>query len=237
MDQYYKAYNNVLRMLSDRKYKIADKKYTKDETEDFSVFKFTLKEFEELYTQNGALDIKNVIDRNSKPVYVKFLKQDIDISKASISTFCTYLTGFEVGKLADITEKLKNMTLIIIYNSVAGKDNVHVAPLTLEKSLPRDKIQFFPIQRLSFCILDAVFMPTSYKLLKADNKEDSEEYKKINTYGDNKLERFALNDPVVKYFGASDKDIFEIIRSSPEGISITWRKVLAFTVPPYNKKK
>lgn len=233
MDLYYKAYHNVIRMLTDRGYK------TDTGDTDLSVFRHSLTDFEVLYAQigSGSLDIKGVQDRKGKQVYVRFIQPDSDITQIKSHTaLFTHLKpisdmlSMSLDSVDDLGKLLNDIYIIVVYNGVPGKDNVY-SPPAIEKKLPRESIQLFPIQRLTFCILDAAFMPESIRLLSA-----AEEKEAIGMYGPQKLERFAVNDPIVKYFGADVGDTFEIIRKSPEGRSISWRKVAGVQAPQYNKK-
>lgn len=233
MDHYFKAYHNVIRMLTDRKYTL------ESGGADFSGFNLSLDEFTAKFSSigDGSLDLTGILDREGKPVYVLFLQPEVDItSKSTVKQFTGLMDP--VAKHLDISspndeeglmELLDQVSLIVVYNGALGK-NVVFTPPALEKKLPRDKIQLFPIQLLTFCILDAEIMPL-IRLL--SDKESADIAAK---YGAAKLEKFTANDPVVKYFGAKVGDTFELVGRGKSASSIRWRKVIATQAPMFVKK-
>lgn len=237
MESYYKAYHNVIRMLTARKYKAG-------KTSDLSYLNLSVAEFQALFEHidSGSLDIKGIRDeRRGKDVYVRFVSPSTDLSTAAknmeglnallrpiASTFGIDIASKAKADDTNIKEFYSTCYPIIVYMGVPDKNNLY-PDLPIEKKLNRNHIQFFPVQRLTFCLLDAACMPRSIRII-----DDSEIGAK---YGSSKLPSFVINDPVVKYFGAQPGDKFEIIRSTKDGgTSIVWRKVVATQAPPYTKK-
>lgn len=233
MDHYFKAYNNVIRMLTDRKYTHSSGKT------DFNEFGLSLDQFTAKYGTigDGSLDLSNIVDRDGKQAYVLFLQSDIDLNtKSTVKQFAglmkpaaDYVGMATPGDEATFNALLDVISIIVIYNGALGK-NVVFSPPAIEKKLSRDKIQIFPVQCLTFCLLDAEIMPLIRLLGRGESDAITAKYTTA------KLEKFTANDPVVKYFGAKVGDTFELISRGKTGTSIRWRKVAATQAPMFAKK-
>lgn len=211
---------------------LSDRNYTVTTGEGFESLRISLSDFEKLYVRISDLNIKNIVDREGLPVSVRFFDPSTDFSSTkAVSVFAQQLFPGSSGELKEFQTTMQSQRVIVVYMGYPGKDG-YLAPLALEKKIPKT-VEMFPVQRLSFCLLDARIMPHSIKLI-----TDAAKKKEIlDHFGSTKLNIFAQNDPVVKYFAANVGDVFEIIRS-PEGgtPSISWRKVAATIAPTFNKK-
>ena len=206
---FYNAYLNTLTMLVDRKYINEDKK---------KLLYLTFDEFIEKKKKDiSLLNITNIYTNNthqsipapSMPVIVLFFDEDF-------KTYKTYNTIKEI-LLNRITEnELNTHYIICIYQSknntlhtneeLKKKDNLFLAN--------NIKVQFFTISKMATNILNNKIM-SKVKLMNQN--------KISNIYNPSQMNSILSLDPVVRYFGASQGDIFKFIR---EGPSVAFKRVI-----------
>lgn len=253
-NQYFKAYNALIKMLEDRNYS-----KTADHTDyDLSHLYYSYDEFEALYESkdSGTLDISNIYTPTGTPVYVHvgWPNQPLhEINGAGLqdilkSIASVYDIALEKGDPVE-TNVLTEVYVILVYMGVHNKNHVYASPSILNnpkiakvnemKKLNKSiggGFQMFSIQRLNARITEANIMP-KFRIL------NSEERDKMGTLIKT-MPKFAINDPIVYYYGANIGDVFEIVRGGTDikpfidpdtgtrvGRTVTYRVVRGVTIP------
>jgi len=129
----------------------------------------------------------------------------------------------------EVSYKSRGIFPILVYSDPAGPDRwqrsrkVKSAPIPVKIPLEKlfiGKMQFYPIQRLSFCILDSKLMP------KVKIVDDEEKASILEKYNKLHIPQIRADDPLVKYLGLNVGDIVAISRRSAEGSGIVWKRVI-----------
>ena len=149
-------------------------------------------------------DIDMVIEDGDKIIYVYFHVSEKNLSKKEY-----------VNLIGRITEEYENLHIIIITPSKLNQ--------TLKKEIKKlDNCESFLMKELLFNITRHVLIP-EMRLL---NKDEINQVVKKFRVSANKLPKFLLTDPVVRYYGGKTGDVFEIKRISlGSGVNITYRYV------------
>jgi len=219
MDKYLSAYQNVIRMITDRRYQMSDG------SSDLSSLKKSFPEFSEAFKEisNGDLDIKDLVDpRSGRKVYVMFIDPAENIANSTTADdfkrmLEPVIEHYEVecastSNRTNINNLAQEVKVIVVYMGYANeKDGKY-------KNLSRDGIETIPIQKITSCFLDNVIMPKRVIWM----QKGSDEYNKIIEKRDVGMSRININDPITMWFDARVGDIFQMERRDS---SIKWRRV------------
>jgi DNA-directed RNA polymerase subunit H (RpoH/RPB5) len=213
MDTFYKSYTQIIKMLYRRETITAEK---------HEELQLTPHEFSIKYNSNiASLDILGLTSRTGIPTCVLFHKEDLTVHKTN-DIFMNLLTGRLTG------DEISANNIIIVFpllqNAIAGiSTTVPIDLYKREKKILKEKgisVQFFTTWYTSIPLLEHVLMP-KFRLI-----TNLEEREKILAIAKAKHMNIILSsDPVSRYFGAQNGDIFEILRRGKEGVQIIWRKV------------
>ena len=191
-------------------------------TEKHDELMLTPLEFSIKYNGNIAgLDILGLMSRTGTSTCVLFHKDDLTVHK-TYDIFMNLLTS----RLTQ--DEIASNNIIIVFplmqNATAGiSSNVPIDLYKREKKILKEKgisVQFFTTYYSSIPLLDHVLMPKFRLIVNLEEREkilDIAKAKHMNI--------ILSSDPVVRYFGAQNGDIFEVLRKGKEGVQIIWRKV------------
>lgn len=194
----FKIQNTVIEMLEDRNYNIDNK------------YKITFNEFN-YYLDKNNIDIFATGNENN--IYVYFYNDNKNFGKNEFK-----------NTVSKIREEIDNNVNIIII--IKEKENSSVKK---EIILPIYKnVEIFTYKQLTFNITKHDIVP-KHILLKNNNIDKNEEIENIiNMYSTplSKFPKISIDDPISKYFGAKQGDLFKIYRKSYSvGESIAYRLV------------
>ena len=201
IEQFYKAYNNTIQMLVDRKY------ISNEEKEKYvlPIKDFIIKKNRDI----NLLNIKNIYTRDKKPVIVLFFEDDLKHYKTK-----KMILEFLSTRLSE--EEIETHYIICVYQSKEDEKQLDVDIVKKEKQLDSLSIQFFPICIMSINRLNNHIMPQTELLTDKDAVPD---------VGKSSMNVILSSDPLSRYYGANPGDIFKVIRKSANGPSISWRRV------------
>lgn len=213
MDIYYKSYAEILNMLCVREVITEEKK---------EELYLTPHEFSIKYNSNiASLDISGLKNRNGTPVYVLCYGGDLAVHRTN-----DILMNLLESRLSD--SEIKETDIIILFPlmqnaSASISTSIPMDLYKREKKILKEKgisVQFFTTYYTSIPLLSHYLMP-KFRLITSP-----EEREKILFLSKAKHMNIILtSDPVIKYFGAKNNDILEVIRKGRDGPQIIWRRV------------
>ena len=215
---YYKAYCEILNMLKVRE---------TINIEEGEKLALSAKEFSNKYNRSiSSLDISKLTNKRGVPTYVLFHKEDLTIHKTN-DVFIDLLKS----RLTD--DEIYSHNILIVFPLMGSSSAIPSTGLNIdlfkrEKKILKEKhisVQFFTTYYASINILDHICSP-EYKLITdEDEKETIFELCKAKS-----MNIILSSDPAVRYFGALNNDLFQIIRKGKEGLSVAWRRVQDISV-------
>jgi DNA-directed RNA polymerase subunit H (RpoH/RPB5) len=234
LNKLYNIRNNVIKMLSDRGYGEAIKKYYSN---------ITINEFEELYSDinknihiflyvkskvnsektkleeqidspNVQEESKNQITENEiidEQIIAYFINSTSKIDKQHFKKIMQSIK-------ATFEEKAKQIRVIIIYPDATEEKVRTTVPGYINSEQKEYDNQGKKIFLEAFSHSELAFDKTKHilqpKFILLNDKEKEELLKTLDTKKEN-LQKILIYDPMAKYYGAKIGDIFRIIRPSP----------------------
>lgn len=160
--------------------------------------------FDEFVIQYDNDGIDMVIELEDKIIYVYFHVAEKNLSKKEF-----------VNLIERTTKEYENLHLIIITPSKLNQ--------TLKKEIKKlEHCEAFLTKELLFNITKHTLIPEMRMLNEKEIKKVIEKFR----VPANKLPKFLLTDPIVRYYGGKTGDVFEIKRISlGSGVNVTYRYV------------
>jgi DNA-directed RNA polymerases I, II, and III subunit RPABC1 len=201
--------NNAIDMLIDRMY---DKDFLLDNHKNIE-----FSEFQKIFKENGMnINVKH--SQKNEIAILYFYNYRDKLKKEDINSI------IEEVKI-DIDNKFKYNLILIIKekpHSLILKRIDAINNFNEDEDEINLNIQLFYYKELIFNITKHTRVPKHIVLTENEKAELLDEYK----ITPNKLPQYSMKDPVVKYYGVSDGEVFKIIRNSKtSGTGITYRIV------------
>jgi DNA-directed RNA polymerase subunit H (RpoH/RPB5) len=221
----YQVYHNTLKMLIERGYQEdVDRNYSGD----------TFNEFKKKYKDNNLTVHVYKTDKdysNNSDIKVQcicyFIRPDSRVGKVKQQF---YRLMEDIKKTFDSTAGLVDLIFIADdkdqnpnMSSISKYVNLYQSELSPTKT-QKYKLELFTFAEKSFNLPDHILVP-KHKLIKDPEiiKKKIKEYKCRRDH----IPKVFINDPVSRYYGAEQGNLFKIFRQSPSsGLEISYRIVV-----------